>query len=598
MISRMNFFWWIGIVEDRADPEFLGRYRVRIIGYNTGNKEALPIKDLPWAVSMLPTTTPGISGVGHNPALVEGARVIGFFADGDDMQMPVIMGCFSANPQRGPGLKEDSCDPPDPLMGFTDPLGVYPKCPPGTGYNALKEPDSSRLARGEDAELHASLINKRAMRLTDIPVAMAPDVSSVAGQKDGKIYQRTHYYEPKPRFSKMEVDGNKIKDVGEASYVPLGTKPTSDLIKKGQTSMYPYNSVLETESGHAFEVDDSPGNGRIHTYHNSGTFEEIQWDGQKITKVVGNDFSILLKDKNVYVEGRLTVNVKGDAHMYVNGDVYEEIDGDKFVTIRGDRHTKIGGNDILEVLSNQNTQINGDKGLRVSGDDSETIVGNQYHSVGKDKQTTVYGDVKYKHLKNMKVTVSDNWTNLVGGKYNLGVAGLYSVATTDTGYIVSKKKMTIESRDDELDVLSEKKMFIRTNAEQEINVAESQSTQIGVDQNIDVGTPYEPAVPEETDAEGNVTQEAAPEKPATGGNKVTTIHNGYYIHQNTEGTGFLSDVSIMSSGTQSGLLNVEDTIHAGGDVSTDAGNGPTLATHKHKEIPGSGAPADTTEPDA
>ena len=26
--------WWIGVVEDRADPEQLGRYRVRVLGFS------------------------------------------------------------------------------------------------------------------------------------------------------------------------------------------------------------------------------------------------------------------------------------------------------------------------------------------------------------------------------------------------------------------------------------------------------------------------------------------------------------------------------------------------------------------------------------
>ena len=47
-----------------------------------------------------------------------------------------------------------------------------------------------------------------------------------------------------------------------------------------------------------------------------------------------------------------------------------------------------------------------------------------------------------------------------------------------------------------------------------------------------------------------------------------------------------------------GNTTITGTLHATGDISTDAGNAPTLATHKHKEIPGSGSPTDTTEPDA
>jgi hypothetical protein len=32
--GRYDFIWWIGIVEDRLDPEKMGRCRVRIYGYH------------------------------------------------------------------------------------------------------------------------------------------------------------------------------------------------------------------------------------------------------------------------------------------------------------------------------------------------------------------------------------------------------------------------------------------------------------------------------------------------------------------------------------------------------------------------------------
>ena len=56
------FHWWQGIVEDRNDPAYMGRYRVRIFGYHTANKEQLPTENLPWSVPMQPVTSAAISG--------------------------------------------------------------------------------------------------------------------------------------------------------------------------------------------------------------------------------------------------------------------------------------------------------------------------------------------------------------------------------------------------------------------------------------------------------------------------------------------------------------------------------------------------------
>ena len=96
IFNKDGFIWWIGVVEDRMDPEKMGRCRVRIYGYHTDSKEILPTKDLPWATPIQPITSAAISGIGSSPlGPVEGTWVIGFFLDGDDMQQPAIFGTIA-----------------------------------------------------------------------------------------------------------------------------------------------------------------------------------------------------------------------------------------------------------------------------------------------------------------------------------------------------------------------------------------------------------------------------------------------------------------------------------------------------------------------
>ena len=45
--------------------------------------------------------------------------------------------------------------------------------------------------------------------------------------------------------------------------------------KKPIKDIQSFNKVFETESGHVQEFDDTPGQERIHTYHRSGTFHEV-----------------------------------------------------------------------------------------------------------------------------------------------------------------------------------------------------------------------------------------------------------------------------------------------------------------------------------
>lgn len=96
IFNKDGFIWWIGVVEDRMDPEKSGRVRVRIYGYHTDDKTLLPTKDLPWAIPITPITSAAISGIGTAPlGPVEGTWVIGFFLDGGDMQQPAIFGTIA-----------------------------------------------------------------------------------------------------------------------------------------------------------------------------------------------------------------------------------------------------------------------------------------------------------------------------------------------------------------------------------------------------------------------------------------------------------------------------------------------------------------------
>lgn len=94
-----NFIWWTGVVENRDDPERLGRCQVRIFGYHTEDTNLLPTADLPWAIPLQPITSAATSGIGSSPVgIVTGAWVTGWFLDGEQAQQPIIMGTIAGNP--------------------------------------------------------------------------------------------------------------------------------------------------------------------------------------------------------------------------------------------------------------------------------------------------------------------------------------------------------------------------------------------------------------------------------------------------------------------------------------------------------------------
>lgn len=94
-IGQDGFVWWIGIVEDTADPLTLGRCKVRCFGYHPAKSTNLvPTADLPWAISIHPLNTPNLYGT---PRL--GDWVFGFFLDALSAQEPAILGYLPAIPQ-------------------------------------------------------------------------------------------------------------------------------------------------------------------------------------------------------------------------------------------------------------------------------------------------------------------------------------------------------------------------------------------------------------------------------------------------------------------------------------------------------------------
>ena len=143
-IGRDGFRWWIGQIPptasapEQADGEGWGfRYKVRILGYHTDNISELPDEDLPWAGVMMPTTAgSGGGGFAQSARINQGDIVVGFFLDGDDAQIPVIMGAFGKT-QFTPSL-----EPSNPFVPFT-------------GYTTnIKRPDtkSDRESTGQSSQ--------------------------------------------------------------------------------------------------------------------------------------------------------------------------------------------------------------------------------------------------------------------------------------------------------------------------------------------------------------------------------------------------------------------------------------------------------------
>jgi len=202
----------------------------------------------------------------------------------DKSENPVVQIIPSPDPNK---------TPPGGDIGFKDPSQKYPKF--------LGEPDTNRLARHD--KIDGTVVYKK-------EAARAKKV------KTAKLNGSEHETWDQPK-------------------IPYNAK-------------YPYNQVYSSESGHIQEFDDTEGNERIHTYHKSGTFEEIDKNGTIVRRIVGDSFEIYERNGNVVIRGKVNITVEGDAQIRVERDSTLETVGD--MKIRAGRDLEIAVGRKFRVL--------------------------------------------------------------------------------------------------------------------------------------------------------------------------------------------------------------------------------------------------------
>ena len=449
-MGQDGFSWFVGVVEDRNDPLRLGRVRVRCLGYHTSDLRELPTTDLPWAHVMHPVTDPSMQGMGSTPSfLVEGSWVVGFFRDTQEKQQPLIIGSL-------PGIPEEVADN---RYGFNDPRGPYSEqveyagdvwngpypsvlMPSGHGTG---ESDTNRLAQGPTSESHDSLINRRKQRLRGDPETVdttvgVDDESTETNVKGTGVPKATKpYLGPTSNFF----------DIPETR--GYWNEPDPKSIKKDAnpyvSSQYPYNHVHESESGHIHEIDDSPNHERLFTQHRSGTFEEMHPNGNKVVKVIGDNYEIVAGSSNVSISGSVNITVEGTVRELIKGDYILEVEGNYTQKVHKNHLVKIGageagGNREEEIRGNLAQQINGDRKTRITGLDDTIIEKSRLMIINDTDSLSVVNDIKIGSSagsltmvakQNLSTTTQSGITSFKsGGTLNMKSAGAMTIHSEST----------------------------------------------------------------------------------------------------------------------------------------------------------------------
>ena len=398
-----GFVWFTGVVEDRNDPSQLGRVKVRCLGFHTEDKNLIPTEDLPWAHVMHPVTAPSMEGMGNTPSfLVEGTWVVGFFTDAKEKQQPIIMGSLPGIPQKLG----------NPNKGFSDPnrrsddetrdeynQSVYPK--------RVGESDTNRLARGVDKE------------------------STIIGEKDN------------------------TRTIG----IPAANDTYWDEPKSTYNAEYPKNHVFESEAGHIVEFDDTPKFQRLHEYSSSGTFYEIDAEGNRHARTLGNnkeivkgdEFKFVQKDMFLTVSG--TLNIKCDKlNIQVSDDYKQQVNGDKSTLIKGTNTTDITGAVKEDYGSTYDQSIIG-KTVKKFGDtltnfhiitDGSTPTVTNHHEA--DVFNFVTGKTEFHTTSNFEI-FSDTTVDIDAGTSVLIDSALVNINSGGSTDLASRKGDTAEGTD-------------------------------------------------------------------------------------------------------------------------------------------------------
>ena len=300
-MGQDGFNWFIGVVEDRADPEKAGRVKVRCMGYHTADVQKIPKDDLPWASVMMPVTAGANSGIGFSPHfLLEGTWVVGFFRD-PAKQEPVIMGAL-------PG--KNTTETTNFTIAASSKVGGY------SGSSTTSAPPAAATSAGGFIDPNAKYPSKLYLDIAD---------TNLLAQESADTHP-----------SKKTKD---TLDEGWTTATGTATQPASTQA----SAKYPTNHVFETEAGHYVEFDDTEGNERIHLYHKMGTFIEIDKSGNVVIKTVGNVTNITAGNMDTYVKGNYNLSVGGTMGVWVKDMVTEKFDGGRKTTITGTETLEISG---------------------------------------------------------------------------------------------------------------------------------------------------------------------------------------------------------------------------------------------------------------
>jgi hypothetical protein len=295
-VGRDGFIWWLGQIAPEStwkdnqpgfpvgtnsDIKGFGeRYRVRIMGYHTANIDEIPDDELPWAYVMYPVTAGGGGRSGSQSANIsQGDFVFGFFMDGEDAQMPVIMGILGNN-EYAAVSKNITKARFVPFSGYTESDRV--------AYTSLNVDQGGEIVRqtGPKTEGPAQSQGDNAGTPNN------PTVNESSTQSNTKIDVASK--------KAAEEQSQPLAQPSDCEPIPLG-KIQKDLqntiveIQKAQKSVYDFSKAITSDGDFSIENIQEYINEKLNLAIEKSS-EGIKWIFKQIQKYVTDKVNNSMKD--------------------------------------------------------------------------------------------------------------------------------------------------------------------------------------------------------------------------------------------------------------------------------------------------------------
>ena len=293
-----SFNWWVGQIADDSTwrdnilpgkfetanqiPGWGRRYKVRIIGLHDQGETEIKSDQLPWAQVMYPITAGGgQGGSGQTPNLRQGNMVFGFFLDGQEQQVPVIMGVLGNNAQTqlatkiGDG-KVTNTQPgslatsgfaegqvpisgpakptsPDTALVVASPGGASSTGPAKAGAT-IENPDAIHLANNRDTKALDQYLKKTVMLSPCDPVgsamkAMQTEIENLTKEIDKVLQAAQSYVDAVSQVASQISDvAGQIGDIVESDCPSDAIGAAADVAGDIQALLEQYAPKLATHT--------------------------------------------------------------------------------------------------------------------------------------------------------------------------------------------------------------------------------------------------------------------------------------------------------------------------------------------------------------